>query len=147
MQSDLRRNLIREVLDSDKNINKRVSQLQLTNIPKEDALLLKSQLNSDEIQKLNVYASRIRKILEYIAHISKLLLSYTINQETLNSYIIDLSNIEELKTMYNYITGIYRGLGMSQQSRNAMKSVFMTFEVYIDNLVKKYENCFTKGYR
>jgi hypothetical protein len=64
MQTDLRRKLIREVLDTDKNINKRVSQIQIKNVPKEDARLLKRQLNSDKIQKLNVYASSVRKILE-----------------------------------------------------------------------------------
>jgi hypothetical protein len=41
MQTDLRRKLIREVLDTDKNINKRVSQIQIKNVPKEDARLLK----------------------------------------------------------------------------------------------------------
>jgi hypothetical protein len=40
MQPDLRRKLIREVLDDDKNINKRVSQIQIKNAPKEDARLL-----------------------------------------------------------------------------------------------------------
>ena len=64
MQPDLRRKLIREVLDTDTHINKRVSQIQIKNAPKEDARLLKRQLNSDKIQKLNVYASTIRKILE-----------------------------------------------------------------------------------
>ena len=62
--------------------------------------------------------------MEHKAHISKMLLSYTINQETSNKYTMDSSSVEELKTMYNYITGIYRGLGMSQQSRSSMKSIF-----------------------
>ena len=42
MQPDLRKKLIREVLDDDKNINKRVSQIQIKNVPKEDARLLKN---------------------------------------------------------------------------------------------------------
>ena len=52
MQEDLRRKIIREVLDSDKNINKRVSQIQIKNVPKEVVRLHKKQLNSDKIQKI-----------------------------------------------------------------------------------------------
>jgi hypothetical protein len=33
--------------------------------------------------------------------------------------------------MYNYIVDIYRGLGLSQQSRTAMKSIFMSLDIYI----------------
>ena len=136
MQADLRRKLIREVLDTDKNINKRVSQIQIKNVPKEDARLLKKQLNSDKIQKLNVYASSIRKILEYKKYISKMLLSNVINQEKMDEIIIDLSSIEQLNAMYNYIIGIYRNLGLSQQSRQVMKSIIMTMENYTDSIVK-----------
>ena len=133
----VRKKLIREVLDSDRDTNKRLSKIQIKNLPKEDAALIQSQLNTDEIQKLNVYASSIRKILEHKAHISKMLLSYSINQDTINKYILDISSIEELNTMYNYIVFLYRRLGNSQQSRLSMKSMFMTFEFYVDNIVKK----------
>jgi hypothetical protein len=92
-------------------------------MPKQDMALLRSQLNTNEIQKLNIYASSIRKLLEHKANISKLLLSYSINQDTLNKYLFNISSIEELMSMYNYIVGIHRGLGLSQQSRKAMKSV------------------------
>jgi hypothetical protein len=68
-----------EVLDEDKNINKRVSEIQIKNLPKKDGLLLKKQLNKTEIQKLNLYVSNIRKILEQKASISKLMLSYNIS--------------------------------------------------------------------
>ena len=144
MQNDLRRKLIRETLDEDKHINKWVAQIQIKNIPKEDALLLKSQLNSDEIQKLNVYASSIRKILEHKANRSKLLLSYSTNQDTLNKYVVDISSIEELVSMYNYSVSIYRGLGLSQTSRLAMNSIFVTFEFYIDSIVKNLKMALPK---
>ena len=61
MEHDLRRKLIREILDEDKNINARVAKLQIQNMPKQDRALLQSQLNTDEIQKLNLYASTIKK--------------------------------------------------------------------------------------
>ena len=136
MDPDIRKKLIREVLDEDRNINKRVSEIQIKNLPKQDALLLQNQLNTTEIQKLNLYASNIRKILEHKAFVSKMMLSNTISNDTLNKYIIDISSIEEIMTMYNYIVGVYRGLGLSQQSRNAMKSIFMSFDIYINSIVK-----------
>jgi hypothetical protein len=73
-----------------------------------------------------------------------MLLSNVINQESLNKYIIDLSSIEELKTMYNYIVGMYRNLGLSQQSRQVMKSIFMTLENYTDSIVKHMKLALTK---
>ena len=57
---------------------------------------------------------------------------------------MDLSSIEELKHMYHYIVSIYRNLGLSQQSRQAMKSIFMTFEIYIDSTVKHMKMGLTK---
>ena len=53
-----------------------------------------------------------------------MLLSYTINQDTLNNYAIDMSSIEEIAVMYNYIVGTYRNIGGNQQSRQSMKSLF-----------------------
>ena len=143
MQPELRKKLVREILDEDKNIQKRVSEIQLKNIPKEDATFLRKQLKTDDVQKLNIYASSIRKILEHKANISKLLLSHSINENTLNKYIIDISSVEELMSMYNYIVAIYRSLGLSQNSRQSMKSIFMTFSFYIDTIIKKLKNGFT----
>ena len=113
MQPGLRRKLVREILDEDKNIQQRVSQIQLKNMPKEDAKFLRKQLNTNDLQKLQIYASSIRKVLEHKATISKFLLSHSINENTLNKYIIDISSIEELMAMYNYIVTIYRSLGLS----------------------------------
>jgi hypothetical protein len=136
MQPEMRRKLVREILDEDKNIQQRVSQIQRKNIPQEDAKFLRKQLNTDDVQKLNIYAASIRKVLEHKATISKFLLSHSINENTLNKYIIDISSVEELMAMYNYIVNIYRSLGLSQKSRQAMKSIFMSFSFYIDTIIK-----------
>jgi hypothetical protein len=73
-----------------------------------------------------------------------MLLSYSINKDTINKYILDISSIEELNTMYNYIVFLYRKLGNSQQTRLSMKSIFMTFEFYVDNIVKKLKMALPK---
>ena len=59
----VRKKLIREVLDSDSYINARAAKLQIQNMPKQGRVLLQSQLNNDDIQKLNLYASTIKKYL------------------------------------------------------------------------------------
>ena len=56
IMDSVRKKLIREVLDSNRDINARVAKLQIQNMPKQDRVLLQSQLNNDEIQKLNLYA-------------------------------------------------------------------------------------------
>ena len=62
MASDLRRKLIREVLDSDKNINKRASQIQIKKYStrRRDVTQKSIKLRRDT-KKINVYASSIRK--------------------------------------------------------------------------------------
>ena len=44
---DLRRKLIREVLDSDKSINKQVAYIQFKNVPKNEVALLHHQMDPD----------------------------------------------------------------------------------------------------
>ena len=39
-------------------------------------------------------------------------------------------------TMYNYIVGLYRRLGVNQQSRLSMKSIFISFELCIGSIIK-----------
>ena len=73
-----------------------------------------------------------------------MLLSYAINQDTINKYIIGISSNDELNSMYNYIVFLYRRLGNSQQSRLRIKSIFMTFEFYVDSIIKN-KGSFTKS--
>ena len=41
--------------------------------------------------------------------------------------------------MHNLIVGVYSNLGVNQQSRQSMKSIFMTFAIYIDRIIKNYK--------
>ncbi len=58
---DLRRKLIREVLDRDKNINKQVSYIQFKNAPKNEVALLHHQMDPEEAQKLGIFVSSLRR--------------------------------------------------------------------------------------
>ncbi len=52
---ELRQKLIKEVLDSDKMINKRLSYIQFKNVPKNEIALLHHQMDPEEVQKLGVF--------------------------------------------------------------------------------------------
>ena len=101
MQSDLRRKLIREVLDSDKNINKHVSQIQIKKYTKRRRSITWKSTKYKWDARIKYICLEYKKILDHKANISKLLLSYSINQDTLNKYVIDISSIEELMSMYS----------------------------------------------
>ena len=74
-------------------------------------------------------------------------MSYSISQDEKDNYISELCAIEELMNMYNFIVSIYRKLGNSQQSRECVKTIFMSFEIYVVSIIKKYENDFNKYLR
>ena len=66
----LRKKLIQEILDTDKNVNKRLSQIQFKNIPKDEARLIHTQLNKEDI-KINIFVASLRKSLEHKPTIAK----------------------------------------------------------------------------
>ena len=98
--------------------------------------MLQSQLNTEEIQKLSIFVSSLRKVLEHKNHVAKLMLSHTIKPNQINKYAIDISSIEEIIRMYNYIVGVYRKVGVNQQTRLTMKSIFMSLENYITSITQ-----------
>jgi hypothetical protein len=132
----LRNKLIREILDTDKNANKRLSQIQLKNIPKEEARAVQTQLNREGIQKLNIFVSSMRKSLEHKAIITKIIAERIVRYNKLNNYIIDICSVEEILTMYNYIVDAYKKVGNTQQTRLLMKSILMSMEDNIDTIVE-----------
>ena len=86
----LRNKLIREILDTDKNINKRLTSIQLKNMPKEETKLINDTLNKEEIQKLNIFVASLRRSLEHKAIIAKMMVDRTVRYNKLNNYIIDV---------------------------------------------------------
>ena len=128
--------MIREALDNDKNTNKRVARMQIKNVPKDEVALLQSELNTEEIQTMSIYVSSLRKVFEHKAHVSKTMLSYNIKPTTLNKFIVDISSIEEIMTMYSCVGGICRKLGNNPQTRLTAQCIFMSVGSYVANIVK-----------
>ena len=131
---DLRRKLIREVLDSDRNINKQVAYIQFKNVPKNEVALLHHQMDPEEVQKLGIFVSSLRKTLEHKNNSSKMLLSPV--AKSIEKHIMNLCGVEEIITMYNYIVSVYRKMGHSNQTRITMKSIFASLEGYTKSIVK-----------
>ena len=108
MDNSLRKKLIREVLDNDKHINNRVSQIQLRKIPKDETRVLYIQLNKEEIQKLNIFVASLRKSFEQKAIIAKIMADRALRFNKFNSYIIEICSVGEILTMYNYSVNVYK---------------------------------------
>ena len=131
---DLRRKLIREVLDSDKEIIKRASYIQFKNVPKNEVALLHHQMDPEEAQKLGICVSSLRKTLEHKNNSSKMLLSS--GAKHTDKHIMNLCGVEEVITMHNYIVSVYRKMGHSNQTRVTMKSIFASLEGDTQSIVR-----------
>ena len=106
MNIENRRKLIREILDSDKNINARVSNIQrqklLGNVEEVNPYI---QINQEDINKMKLYASTLRHVLEK----RNLLTNNFLSDDTLpnvNKYIVDVENFECIFIfLLNFIVG------------------------------------------
>ena len=104
----LRNKLIREILDTDKNITKRLTSIQLKSIPKDESRVIHTQLNKEGVQKINIFVASLRRSLEHKANIAKIMVDRTVRYNKLNNYITDICSVEEILTMYNYIVDVYK---------------------------------------
>ena len=64
--------LIKEVLDNDKNANRRPAFAQRKNAQKNEVGLLHAKMSPKELQKLGLRVSSLLKVLEYKDHAAKL---------------------------------------------------------------------------
>ena len=59
---------------------------------------------------------------------AKLLTSVWVKGKAMDKYLSDMCNVTQVSTMYNYIVGVYRKVGVSQYTRMAMKTVLVTVQ-------------------
>ena len=64
------------------------------------------------------------------------MLSYSTKPARLNTASADISGIEEIMTVCSYVVGSYRKLGNNQQTRLTMRSIFVSLESHVANIVK-----------
>ena len=105
---ETRRRLINEVLDSDKNINKRVSNIQrqkLLGVTEDVAPYI--QINQEDINKMKIYASTLRQVLEKRYLLTNNFLSDITNLTQINKYIIETAQTEDVIAAYYNVVSIY----------------------------------------
>ena len=103
-------------------------------MPKNEVALLHHQTDPEEVQKLGIFVSSLRKTLAHKNNSSKILLSPGAKQT--EKHIMKLCGVEEVITMHNYIVSVYRKMGHSNQTRITMKSIFASLEGYTESIVR-----------
>ena len=132
MVSMLRQKLLDEVLERDNDdANRKVVQLQMQKVASSDRRaepLVKSNINSEQMQKLSVFVSSLQKSLEQKVRSGKLLTqSWAIGKEQ-DKNLMDVCNVTQICVVCKRIAGVYRGVGTSQYTRLAMKSVLVSVQ-------------------
>ena len=144
MDITLRKKLIDEVLDVDKNIKKRLMKIQIRNLPKEDTAALYTAFDPEELQKLSVFVSSLRKSLENKAHVARLVATEWQKNKPFERNLVVLCAVEEILIMYNYLVSLYRRPGSSQQTRLAMKSILMSLQENLEKIIQNMSAASTK---
>ena len=72
---------------------------------------------------------------------AKLITSIWVKGKAMGKYLNDICNVVQIFTMYNYIVGVYRKVGVSQYTRLAMKTVLATVQKNAE-LIVTYMNQF-----
>lgn len=132
MNLSTRRKLIQEVKDYDLNVNRRVADAQKRKILgiSEQAEPY-TQLNEQDIAKMQEITNILKQLLE------KKLLTVNHFKEDVktfshdNKQILEISQIETIKTAYNNIISIYLNPRNTQETKTYIKRILISFENYI----------------
>ena len=134
MNIENRRKLIREILDSDKNINARVSNIQrqkILGVVEEVNPYI--QINQEDINKMKLYASTLRQVLEK----RYLLTNNFLSDDTLlnvNKYIVELGQTEDVIAAYNNVVSIYLNPRNTQETKSYIRRILIAFEEMVHNI-------------
>ena len=126
---ETRRRLINEVLDSDKNINKRVSNIQrqkLLGVTEDVAPYI--QINQEDINKMKLYASTLRQVLEKRYLLTNNFLSDMVNLSHINKYIVELGQTEDVTLAYNNVVSVYLNPRNTQETKTYIRRLRIAFE-------------------
>ena len=128
MNMENRRRLIKEVLDSDKNINIRVSNIQrqkLLGVTEDVAPYI--QINQEDINKMKLYASTLRQVLEKRYLLTNNFLSDN-SLPNLNKYIVEIAQTEDVIHAYNNVVSVYLNPRNTQETKTYIRRLLIAFE-------------------
>ena len=129
-----RRRLIKEILDSDKNINIRVSNIQrqkLLGVTEDVAPYI--QINQEDINKMKIYASTLRQVLEKRYLLTNNFLSDN-SLPSLNKYIVELAQTEDVILAYNNVVSIYLNPRNTQEAKTYIRRLLIAFEDIVKSI-------------
>ena len=131
---DNRKRLIREVLDQDMNINRRVADItrqKVFGIPEEVSPYI--QINQEEINKMSAAAGALRQLLEKKTYVSEQILK---NEEDAppNDLVVDVAHVEEVVAAYNVVVGVYLNPQNTQETRSYILRMLVAFEPIVNRL-------------
>ena len=133
------RKLIDEAINSDRNVHKQVAQIQLKRAmaPEEAPVPYAALgLNPEELQKLKVFVSSLRKSLGHKARLARTVATEWVNTKTLGKRLFDLSNVVEITVMHSFIVEVYRKAGSTERTRVAMKSVLSSMQETVEKIAR-----------
>ena len=136
MSKNLRDGLIREALDYDKNINARVAKIQQNNASNLDEVARPFiQLNDEEINRMKQDTNLLKSLLEKKLLFARQFKSNLVNASKIPKYIIELGQTEEVMQAYNNVVSVFLNPRNTQQTRNQIKNILISFEVYITSII------------
>lgn len=134
-----RKKLIKEIIDSDKDINARVANIQkkkLLGII--DEVIPFTQLNQEDIQKMTMLTSILKQLLEKKLLFARQFMDSITNSSKIPKYIIELGQTEEIRTAYNNVVSIYLNPSNTQETKTQIKRILISFEDYIISIINNY---------
>ena len=131
---ETRRRLINEVLDSDKNNNMRVSNIQRQKLMGvvEDVNPY-TQINQEDINKMKIYASTLRQVLEKRYLLTNNFLSDN-SLPNLNKYIVELAQTEDVILAYNNVVSIYLNPRNTPETKTYIRRLLIAVEQMVSNI-------------
>ena len=134
MDMENRRRLIKEILDSDKNINMRVSNIQrqkLMGVVEDVNPYV--QINQEDINKMKIYASTLRQVLEKRYLLTNNFLSDD-SIPNVNKYIVELAQTEDVIQAYNNVVSVYLNPRNTQETKTYIRRLLIAFEEIVRSI-------------
>ena len=130
--------LIDEAINNDRDVHRKVVQLARPRAatPEMPVPYTALGLNPEELQKLKVFVSSLRKSVGHKAQLARTVATEWVNTKTLDKRLFDLSNVVEITAMCNFIAEVYRKAGLTERARLAMKSVLSSMQENVEKIAR-----------
>jgi len=135
---EIRRKLINEIKDHDRNMNARVAAIQKRKLLGVDEEAVPyTQINENDVRKMEEITNLLKQLLEkqllIISQFKDNITQYSKDEK----YILEVSQIETIKSAYNSIVSVYLNPRNTQETKTYLKKALISLEHYIIEIVNK----------